>query len=646
MILHARGAKSSGRRRLVVNRDRVKGPREIHEAALAARKEVVARLEARANVIATARLLVFGAAIALVVAIAFAHLPSGSWMGVVGLVLAFGVLVVLHARIHNAKERKVAAARFHERALARMAGKWRAFPSMGERWAVETHPYAGDLDVFGKASLFQLLDATSTRFGEEVLAKWLSGEDTREDVARDFAEAIRSRQAAVKDLAARVTVREELAVVGSLLDEGKPDPRPFVMWAGQQAGGASDKRLPGWLRIIGVIMPLLTVGTAVAASMGLVPRSAFIAPFLLCIFVLMGLRPRLAPTLEAASSKETALSRYAGMLAILEGEKFEAPALIALQKRLRESGASATKEMASLSRIVGFLDARNNEVFRFFIGPMLMWDLWCALALDGWRSRAGRVAFGWFRALAELEALASLASLAFERPDHIFPELLDDDAPHATFEAVELGHPLIEGDKRVSNDVTIKGPGYALVVTGSNMSGKSTLLRAIGVNVVLANAGGPVCAKSMRIGRLIVATSMRVSDSLDEGTSRFYAELKKLKLVLDLARTAKKKESKEGIVLFLLDEILHGTNTRERLIGARAILRELLAQGAMGAVSTHDLGLGDLEGEMPIHVRNVHFEEQVANDMMTFDYKLRTGIVQSSNALRLMKIVGLDVIEA
>ncbi len=615
----------------------MKAPREIHEAALAARTEVVAALEARANFIATARLVVFAGAIALLVAIVFAHLPSGSWLGVAALVLAFGVLVVLHARVHGVKEQKVAAQRFHERALARMDGKWRTFPSIGERWAVDTHPYAGDLDVFGKASLFQLLDATSTRFGEEVLARWLS-DGAREEVTGDFAEAVRSRQAAVKDLAGRVAVREELAVVGSLLDDSKPDPRPFVMWAGQKSSGAG---LPGALRIPGVLLPLVTVGAAIAASMGLVPRYAFLGPFVLCIATLASLRPRLAPILDAASSKETALSRYAGMLAILEGEKFEAPALIALQQRLRDSGASATKEMASLSRIVGFLDARNNEIFRFFIGPMLMWDLWCALALDAWRGRAGRVAFGWFRALAELEALASLAGFAFERPDHVFPELVDE----ATFTAETLGHPLIIAEKRVCNDVTIQGPGYALVVTGSNMSGKSTLLRAVGVNAVLANAGAPVCAKSMKIGRLVVATSMRVSDSLDEGTSRFYAELKKLKLVLDLARKAKKKDGQDGTVLFLLDEILHGTNTRERLIGARAILRELLAQRSMGAVSTHDLGLGDLEGEMPDHVKNIHFEEQVANDTMTFDYKLRQGIVQSSNALRLMKMVGLDVIE-
>ena len=212
------------------------------------------------------------------------------------------------------------------------------------------------------------------------------------------------------------------------------------------------------------------------------------------------------------------------------------------------------------------------------------------------------------------------------------------------FQATVLGHPLIDTSKRVSNDVTLEGPGHALVVTGSNMSGKSTLLRAIGINAVLANAGAPVCAQSLVLGQLRVATSMRVSDSLEEGTSRFYAELKKLKLVLDLAASIRGKS--EGTELFLLDEILHGTNTRERLIGARAILRELLARGAMGAVSTHDLGLGDLEAEMPSQVKNIHFEEQVEGDVMTFDYKLRHGIVQSSNALRLMKIVGLDLADA
>lgn len=610
------------------------GPKETHETALAARREELAALERRAGAIASARLFVFVAAVLLVGAIAWVHLPSQSWLGVVALVVGFAVLVVVHARVHAKKDEKLAAVRFHERALARMAGKWRAFLSTGERWAVDTHPYAGDLDVFGRSSLFQLLDATSTRYGEEVLARWLSGDDA----GADFYATIAKRQHAVRDLSGRMKLREELAVVGSLLDEGKPDPRPFVMWAGQSKneGGA----LPSYLKLVAVVLPVLTIAALVASGVGAAPRFAFLVPFVLEIVVLTALRPRMHAILEAASSKESALSRYGGMLALLENEKFDAPALEALQARLRESGSSATKEMASLSRIVGFLDARNNEVFKFFIGPALMWDLWCALALDAWRRRAGKAVFGWFRALAELEALASLAGFAFERPDHTFPELVAE----PTFEAEALGHPLIEAEKRVANDVALAGPGHALVVTGSNMSGKSTLLRAIGVNAVLANAGAPVCAKKLRLGRLKVATSMRVSDSLEEGTSRFYAELKKLKLVLDLAKRSAAEAGEHGTVLFLLDEILHGTNTRERLIGARAILKELLARRAMGAVSTHDLGLGDLESEMPEQVKNVHFEEQVKGEEMTFDYRLRSGIVQSSNALRLMKIVGLDVV--
>jgi hypothetical protein len=367
-----------------------------------------------------------------------------------------------------------------------------------------------------------------------------------------------------------------------------------------------------------------------------VHRALFLAPFFVEMVVLAILRGRLQPSLDAASSRESGLTRYAGMLELLERETFDSALLQEQKARLKASGGSATAEMGALSRIVGFVDARNNEVFRFFIGPALMWDLWCGLALERWRARAGKAAFGWFRALAELEALASLGGFAFENPDYAFPTFEES----AVFEAEALGHPLIDAGKRVANDVAIRGPGHALVVTGSNMSGKSTLLRAIGINAVLANAGALVCARSLRIGRLRIATSMRVSDSLEEGTSRFYAELKKLKLVLDLARRTRETSRTE---LFLLDEILHGTNTRERLIGARAILRELLKLGAMGAVSTHDLGLGDLESEMPEQVRNIHFEEQVENDQMTFDYQLRQGIVQSSNALRLMKIVGLDV---
>ncbi len=623
-------------------------PNEVHARRRDERQRDVDELSGRASRVSTVRLVVAIAIIALVAAIVWAPLPRSAWGAVAALVATFIGLVIVHARIHARRDRALAAVLFNTRALDRMSGKWRAFSSNGERWEPAAHPYADDLDVVGRASLFQLLDATSTRYGEEILARWLLGEPRAGAAATDDdkravgawaadMDRVRERQAAVRDLAGRVELREAMAVAGSLLAEAKPDPRSFVVWARmvQQGGGVAP--IAGWLRIVAFVLPVLTIGLFVLGLFGKVPRMAFLAPYAASMAVLGGLRPRIGPMLSAASSREAALSRYAELLSLVERESFDAPMLASLKKDLAESGSSATEEMQRLATIVSFVDARENEVFRFMIAPALMWDAWCALALERWRGRAGKAVGKWFAVLAQMEALASLAGFSFERPDHVFPELVDD----VVYEADALGHPLIDAATRVANDVRLEGAGTALIVTGSNMSGKSTLLRAMGVAVVLAAAGAPVCAKRMRIGPLRVATSMRVSDSLEEGTSRFYAELKKLKLVLDMARDG------GGPVLFLLDEILHGTNTRERLIGARALVRELVALGALGAVSTHDLALAELEAELASHGKraaNVHFQEQVEGEVMTFDYKLRPGVVQSTNALRLMKIVGLDVV--
>jgi DNA mismatch repair ATPase MutS len=328
------------------------------------------------------------------------------------------------------------------------------------------------------------------------------------------------------------------------------------------------------------------------------------------------------------------------MLAAVEKEPFDAPLLQKLRAALGGPGAEATRELGRLAAIVGYTDARRNEVFRFFIGPLLMWDAHCARALEKWRSRVGPALRGWLGALADVEALASLGSFAAEHPDFAWPELTTE----ATFEAKGLGHPLIAGSKRVTNDVRLPGGGHALVVTGSNMSGKSTLLRAMGLNAVLAAAGAPACATALRVGPLRVATSMRIADSLEQGVSHFYAELRRLKRIIDLARaTPPNVTDPRAPVLFLLDEILHGTNSRERIIGACAVVRELVSIGALGAVSTHDLGITALEQELPGRVENAHFEEQVQGDAMSFDYTLRPGIVHSSNALRLMRAVGIDV---
>jgi hypothetical protein len=597
------------------------GARGRYESGRDRHRGTAARLEGRAQRIATARLVVAGGAIVIVGGIVWGGFGPLGWVGLAAAVVVFAGLVVVHARVETAKERSLAAARFHTRGLARLSHAWGDLPTTSDRFRVADHPFGADLDVWGRASLMQLVDATETRFGEERLASWLTAV-----TPEGWPRTVTARAEAARDLSSRLSFREALATAAGVLADERPNPAPFIAWAEGKEKLATGYLWLGWAVPVGVLAvfaltPLFdwpsgvrTIAVFAALALGIVTSA------------------RLNPVLSAISARESAATRWRTTLATVEGESFEAPLLGALKGRLLEGG-SASAEMAALERIVGFLDARRNEAFRFFIGPFLMWDVHCARALFRWRDRSGGKVRGWLEALGEVEALASLGGFAFEHPDFSWPSLADAPA----LEASGLGHPLIADERRVGNDVHLSGAGRALVVTGSNMSGKSTLLRAIGVNAVLASMGAPVCARTMRIGPVRVATSMRVEDSLAQGVSHFYAELQRLKRVVDMAR-----EPNAAAVLFLLDEILHGTNSRERVLGATAVVRDLLAHGALGAVSTHDLGITALERDLRGSVENVHFEEQVEGTTMTFDYVLRPGIVQSSNALRLMRAIGID----
>ncbi|MDP8998753.1 MAG: MutS family DNA mismatch repair protein [Myxococcota bacterium] len=599
--------------------------RDTYERGREARAGEVASLDARANFIATARLSLAGVALVLVGGIVWARLGAWAWMALGAIAIAFVLLVFVHARVHQARERAAAGLRFHERGLARLAHDWDHLPMTSARFGSRDHPFTADLDVFGRASLMQLVDVTETRFGEERLASLLSLESPGA-----WPDDVMARQLAVRDLAARFIFREALSTAGGVLADEKPDPSPILRWA--EAHGRLAQ-LMGWLSWG---LPAIALG-AMAFGPALHVRAGIVTALVIAELALgIAIGARLTPMLEAVSARESAVTRWRAMITAVEGEAFEAPLLIRLREGLVQKRRRASEELASLERIVGFVDARRNEVFRFFIGPLLMWDVHCAAALLRWRAQSGDRVRGWLDALGEVEALASLAAFAFDHADFAWPE----PAKEPRLEASALAHPLIPADKRVGNDVRLPSGGRALIVTGSNMSGKSTLLRAIGANAVLAFAGAPVCARSLLIGPARVATSMRIEDSLEQGVSHFYGELQRLKHVLDLARGAD-----GGAVLFLLDEILHGTNSRERVIGARAVVRELIARGALGAVSTHDLGITVLEAEAGGRVENAHFEEQVEGDEMTFDYILRSGVVQSSNALRLMRAIGIDVNE-
>jgi hypothetical protein len=459
---------------------------------------------------------------------------------------------------------------------------------------------------------------------------------------------VRERQAAVAELAPLAEWREELVWRGRATGTPSPDPEPFLAWAESEPFLASRQALVWGARL----SPPLFWVLLVAQMGGLIAWPLWIAPIVVNLLLGWQLVGTAVGRLNQVRYFSGALGAYADALDHLSEPSFAAPALQRLQAALRVDGQAGAGEIRRLHGIVRLAQPATSMVYPL-IELTTLWNVHVLSLLEGWQAKAGGRTRGWLEALGEAEALAALARLRHDNPSWALPEL---DPAATTFEARGLGHPLLREDLRVTNDVTTGPPGTFLLVTGSNMSGKSTLLRAIGVNAVLAQAGGPVCAISLRLPPLEVWTAMRVSDSLERGVSFFMAELERLRDVVEAARAAGEAPSPtpppcegEGPtaqprVLYLLDEILQGTNTAERQIAARRVIRLLLRSRSIGAVSTHDLTLADAP-DLAAAAQAIHLTEVVVDGpegaRMTFDYRIREGIARSTNALRLLDMVGL-----
>jgi hypothetical protein len=550
----------------------------------------------------------------------FFHAPFTLAGGLVALVVFVG-LVVWHARVVREEDRTKAALLFCERGNLRLASDAGALPQRGKT-ILDPPPYAGDLDLLGEASLLSLLDAMETDLSEERLARWLSSPSAP-------AEA-RLRQASAGELSKQPELLEELFVRSRPAAEKSPDLPAFVAFCSEPEEGAAALGL----RIAAFVLPLITLPMLFfPGSLGVRP-DAWLVPGVVQGLIALRVGMKTQKPLTMAAKGARALGAYAELLARLAKTKPTSERLRTLFASLEEGDSSAVRGLTRLERLAGWIEARDSGLFRVFIAPLVLYDVHVHFALMRWRRAHGKRVAGWVEALSELLALSGLGTFAFDHPDFVFPTIHEGPS---RFAAEALGHPLLPLDRRVPNDVALDGAGTALLVTGSNMSGKSTLLRSMGMAAVMALAGAPVCARRLDVSVLTVRTSIRVSDSLKSGVSHFYAELLALKRVV--------VDSRKLPVFFLLDEILHGTNSRERQIGAKSVIKDLLAHGAMGAVSTHDLGLAELSEEMPEKVRPVHFIEQAEGDKMTFDYRLRMGFLTSGNALRLMKQMGLPVEE-
>jgi MutS domain V/MutS domain III len=561
------------------------------------------------------RVVLFALAVFMMWASFRAHYLSPWWLAVP--VATFGVVAVYHSRILRARDLSLRAVAFYERALARIEDRWDDSEETGERFDDPHHVYASDLDLFGKSSLFQLLSTARTRMGEETLAQWL--------LAPATVERIRERQAAVTELRNQLDLREDLAVLGGDAAVGV-HPDHLVKWA-----ESPNVMRALWIRWTAPFLAALAILGAVVWAFWDMATPLVLIIVVEAIFT-YALKKRFESVLHGTEQAFHDLDLLSGVLARVEAPTFQAPLLRELQKGLLSSGSSSSQAIARLRTLVELINGRHNLFVRIIDAP-LMYSVQVAFAAEAWRKAHGSAVRPWVDVVGQMEGLLSLAGYSYERPADPFPVFVDG---AASFEAESLGHPLVPASACVRNDVSIARETRVLLVSGSNMSGKSTLMRAVGINVVLAMAGAPVRAGRLRLTPLQAGASIRVNDSLREGSSRFYAEITRLRQVFDCA-------GKNPPLLFLLDELLQGTNSRDRRIGAEGIVRALVDRGAIGLVSTHDLALTDIGGSIEDHLHNVHFQDEFANGRMTFDYKLRDGVVTKSNGLELMRSIGLDV---
>lgn len=537
-----------------------------------------------------------------------------AWWGLAVLPV-FAALMAVHERVNRRHRRATALAALYAALLERMRGGPPVRAADGEAYVDPNHLYALDVDLVGPGGVFQRINLAQTAAGERALVQRLT--------RRASIPLIRDRQDAAAELRPRHDLREKLELAGQAVRAGV-HPDTLAHWA-----GAPAFVVPSWAKAASVILPILAI-----AAIGLWIAVGVALPFWLLFAVnllVLGLfKTRLAAMSAAISEPGRELKVLANALRVFETETFAGALLQSQQARIRTGGVYASACVARLDRIVDLFEAPRNAFFAPF-AIILMWPLHTARMLEAWRVQWGPHVAEWTEALGELEALLSIAAYAYECPDDPFPALAEQGP---LFDAKGLAHPLL-GESAVRNDLRLESSRPLLMLTGSNMSGKSTLLRSIGVAAAMAMAGAPVRARFLALSPMAIGSNIRVHDSIQEGKSRFYAEIVRLKELMAACN--------EGPLLFLLDELLHGTNSHDRRIGAEAVIRALIAQGAVGLVTSHDLALADMVGAMNGKAENVHLQDDLRDGALVFDYTLKPGVVQKSNALALMQAVGLPI---
>jgi MutS domain V len=564
------------------------------------------------------KLAVVAAAVVLAWLHFASHLFSGYWF-----ILPAGtyvILAILHEQTIRDRKHAETAAAFYRSGFARIEDRWSGTGASGDRFRDPKHVYADDLDLFGRGCLFELLSTARMPMGENRLAEWLRSPSS--------AQAIVDRQGLIAELRPKLDLREDLAVTGEEL-RARLNPESLTKWA------------EGKSTLGGPVLRAIAAAFALASAAGFFYffSAADYWPFVVVVIVevilFTRLRSRAVAVISGVNCNAEGVELFSKILERIEREPFLSPRLQELVAELKRGAEPSSRAMRRFARIVNWMDARDSLIVRIIDRPLL-YKVQTGLAADAWRRRYGRRMRVWIDIAGEIEALLSLATYSFEHPGDPFPEFTDKGDSRVFFAGEDLGHPLIAAPQCVPNSVRLDAGTRILLVSGSNMSGKSTLLRTVGINTVLALAGAPIRGKSLCLAPLSLGTRLRSADSLQEGRSTFYTEVLRIRQVFDLA-------GGERATLFLFDELLDGTNSHDRRIGAESLVRAFLERGAVGIVTTHDLALTEMAQSLGVNVCNVHFQDYVENGQMRFDYKLRDGVVAKSNALELMRLAGLKV---
>jgi hypothetical protein len=550
---------------------------------------------------------------------------AGKWALAAAILVAVIVLVAYHASLRRTRDRLAGMVAANDLAIARLELDWEALPELPTHDVPRSHAYAWDLDVVGDASLLRRISTPTLLNCWTTLRQWLLAPAGSEEIIR--------RQVAVRELGSDLNLRQLVEVAGRQAEGDTPDPEPFLAWSGEQSW-LIDR---SWIWMVAIVSPACLVVLGAMGLLGMLSWPLWLIPISVNVVLFQAVGKRTSEEVARATPLHEVMAGYAEVFRLIGDAQPEAPLLVDAARTLGSGADGATSRMKLFSRISSFVVPRGSIIW----SPLqmsLLWDVHVLHALERWRTRSGGQTRAWFDAAGEWEAVAALSVLAHDHPGWTFPTV-DPAAP--AVRATALAHPLIHFGEAVAYDVEVGPRGTFLFVTGSNMSGKSTLLRAVGLNAVLAMAGAPVAATRFELPQVDVWTCMRVEDSLARGVSFFMAELQRLKAVVDAAADATDRP-----VLYLLDEILQGTNTAERQIASRRVLGQLAERNAIGGVSSHDLtlieGSGLEQKAVPVHFAET-FTRGPDGPSMTFDYDLRPGLATSTNALALMELLGFDV---